>query len=268
MLIFFCFYTRKLPDQSKTKTKLSAKSAKLTKKKKLPPSSCPTDMPGLNSLPKPNTPESMSSFFNYFRNFPMSNFPGMGFPPSGQQMGFPPMSFPGMGFPPMSGQQMGFPPMSFPGMGFPPMSGQQMGFPLISFPHTTGIQLTGSQIADKLTDSQCASTTAQRVHQINDNVQTASSPKPKKGFQYCGLCEKSFSHLWRHFETKHATEPTVQDLKNLRIVSRKKFDKEWTKLRSEMRDEDGQLQETQVICDCGKLIRKKLLANPNENKVH
>ena len=102
-------------------------------------------MPGLNSLPKPNTPESMSSFFNYFRNFPMSNFPGMGFPLSGQQMGFPPMSFPGMGFPPMSGQQMGFPPMSFPGMGFPPMSGQQMGFPPISFPHTTGIQLTGSQ---------------------------------------------------------------------------------------------------------------------------
>jgi len=194
----------------------------------------------------------------------------MGVPPmSSQQMGFPPMSGHQMGVPPMSGQQMGFPPMSGQQIGFPPMAGQQIGIPQqisypqitgseISFPHKTGIQLTGSQIAS-VPDFQCASTTAERVHPIKDNVQTASSPKPKKGFQYCGLCEKSFSHLWRHFETKHATEPTVQDLKNLRIVSRKKFDEEWTKLRSEMRDEDGQLEETQVICDCGKLIRKSYL---------
>ena len=111
-------------------------------------------------------------------------------------------------------------------------------------------------------------------HPVPSEQLTEPNPpyKPKKGFQFCGLCKQHFSHLWRHFETKHSDEPLVENLINQRIVSRKLFDVEWAKLKTSMKDNAGLINKSKVVCDCGKEIDNKYLAEhirtkcaPNRN---
>ena len=56
----------------------------------------------------------------------------------------------------------------------------------------------------------------------------------RKGFEFCGMFDKYYAHLFRHFKNKHADEPAVCSLLNLRQVDTKAFLVEWKRMKSGM----------------------------------
>ena len=105
---------------------------------------------------------------------------------------------------------------------------------------------------------------------INQSQQCHPEPQPqysnpkksvkKRGHEFCGMCNKYYSHLWRHFENKHRTEPAISNLMNLQILNKPEFDVQWTMMKSQMLLKKGLLPKSVSICDCGRTISKRNLA--------
>ena len=92
---------------------------------------------------------------------------------------------------------------------------------------------------------------------INQSQQSQPQPQPqcgdpklvkKKGCDFCGLCNRYYSHLWRHFENKHRSEPAISNLLNLTVVNKREFDVQWNKVKSEMLHRNGLIPKSVSIC--------------------
>ena len=104
---------------------------------------------------------------------------------------------------------------------------------------------------------------------INQSQQYQPEPQPqysnlksvkKKGHEFCGMCNKYYSHLWRHFENKHRAEPAISNLMSLQILNKPEYDVQWKMMKSEMLQKKGLLPKSVSICDCGRTISKRNLA--------
>ncbi|XP_023332806.1 uncharacterized protein LOC111704714 [Eurytemora carolleeae] len=99
---------------------------------------------------------------------------------------------------------------------------------------------------------------------INQSQQYQPEPQPqysnpksvkKRGHGFCGMCNKYYYHLWRHFENKHRAEPSISNLMSLQILNKPEFDVQWKMMKSEMLQKKGLLPKSVSICDCGRTVR-------------
>ena len=131
--------------------------------------------------------------------------------------------------------------------------------PVMANIQTTPMQLNPGVATTQtnVTSEEFLPSSKSKVESTSDTVQGSK----KKGTDYCVLCNKFYTHLFRHFQNKHADESAVKSLLNLWIINIEEFNVQWQKLKSDIVSKAGLLNPTKTVCECGLVLEKRSLSD-------